>query len=136
MRLARQRGFTLRTGDPAFLPLKKKLLEIGGWSVCIPGIEPDLEKILSRGRRFPGKSRTMRGEPCRCHENSALCWEENRELCSIVTGYALTRDGMWRQHSWVYTNTGLVIETTVKRVQYWGYVLTEEECELFLENNI
>ena len=136
VRLARQRGFTLRTGDPIFLPLKKKLLDIGGWSVCTPAKEPDLEKILERGRRFPGRSRAMRGEPCNCHRNSALCWDENRELCFICTGYALTRDGMWRQHSWILTNTGTVVETTVKRVQYWGYVLDEEECELFLLENM
>lgn len=133
LRLARERGFTLRTGDPAFLPLKKRLLEIGGWSVCTPHIEPDLEKIISRGMRFPGRSRTMRGEPSQCHRNSALCWDENRELCTICTGYALTRDGMWRQHSWVLTNEGTVVETTVKRIQYFGFPMTPEECELFLE---
>lgn len=132
LRLARERGFTLRTGDPTHRPLKKILLEIGGWGVCI-NQEPDLEKILRRGVIFPGKSRMMKGEPCQCHRNSALCWDENRELCTICTGYALTRDGMWRQHTWVVTNSGLVIETTMKRVQYFGFMMTPEECELFLE---
>lgn len=132
LELARERGYTLRTGDPGLLPLKRKLLEIGGWSVCTIQGEQDLEKILARGRRFPGRSRTMRGEPCRCHRNSALCWDENRDLCTICTGYALTRDGMWRQHSWIVTNEGGVVETTVKRIQYFGFLLTHEECERFL----
>jgi hypothetical protein len=135
LRRGRESGFTLRTGDPAFLPLKRILLNIGGWSVCVPFKETDLEKIIQRGKRFPGRSKTMKGEPCQCHANSASCWEQNRELCKICTGYALTRDGMWRQHSWVFTNNGVVVETTQKRVQYFGFILTEKECESFLENN-
>ena len=115
--------------------LKEILLEIGGWAACLPRVEPDIKKIMNRGRRFPGKSTTMKGAPSRCHENSALCWDANRELCSICTGYALTRDGMWRQHSWVYTKTGQTIETTVKRIQYFGYIMTPDECEMFLEEN-
>jgi len=116
--------------------LKDILLDIGGWAACIPRIEPDLDKLLQRGRRFPGKSKTMRGERSRCHSNSAYCWDENRELCSICTGYALTRDGMWRQHSWILTNDRIVVETTVKRIQYFGYVMTPAECELFLLENL
>jgi hypothetical protein len=134
LRHARKAGITARTGNRD-CPLKKALLKIGGWAAVIPNIEPDLLKILERGRRFPGRSKTMRGEPCRCHSNSALCWDENRELCRICTGYALSKDGVWRQHSWVLTNDGTVVETTEKRVQYFGYVLTEKECEEFLESN-
>ena len=133
LKIAREKGFTLRTGNPTFLPLKRKLLGIGGWSVCTIHGEPDLEKILARGRRFPGKSRTMRGEPCQCHRNSALCWDENRDLCTICTGYALTRDCMWRQHSWILTHDGTTVETTVKRIQYFGFPMTPDECEDFLE---
>ena len=133
LELARERGFTRRTG--ARCPLKEILLDIGGWAVCVPHVEPDLANILARGRRFPGKSIMMKGEPCRCHENSALCWDTNRDSCNICTGYALTRDGMWRQHSWVVTRTGIVVETTMKRVQYFGFVLNHTECEIFLENN-
>lgn len=134
LRHARRSGFTTRTGNTD-CPLKKTLLDIGGWGACIPHIEPDLLKILERGRRFPGRSKMMRGEPCRCHSNSAACWDENRELCRICTGYALSRDGMWRQHSWVYTNDGAVVETTEKRVAYFGFVMDEDECEEFLAQN-
>lgn len=134
LRLARERGFTLRTGDPKHRPLKNILLGIGGWGVCI-NLEPDLEKIVERGMRFPGRSKSMKGEPCRCHSNSAFCWDANRELCTICTGYALSRDGMWRQHSWVFTHDGVVVETTEKRVAYWGYLMTPDECEAFLADN-
>lgn len=134
LREARKAGITARTGNRD-CQLKKALLAIGGWGAVIPAIESDFVNILKRGRRFPGKSKTMRGENCRCHSNSAACWDENRELCKICTGYALSRDGVWRQHSWVYTNNGVVVETTEKRVQYFGYILTEDECEEFHAQN-
>jgi hypothetical protein len=135
LKIARERGFTLKTGEPAWLPLKKILLDIGGWGVCTSRVEEDMELILSRGRKFPGKSKLMLGEPCQCHLNSACCWDENRELCKICTGYALSKDGMWRQHSWIFTNNGAVVETTEKRVAYFGYVMTHEQCEDFLADN-
>lgn len=122
-------------GNGPHQDLKEKLLDIGGWAAVIPVVEEDLKKLMTRGRKFPGRSRTMRGEPCRCHSNSAFCWDENRELCRICTGYALSRDGVWRQHSWVLTNQGTIIETTEKRIQYYGYIMTHEECELFLLDN-
>jgi hypothetical protein len=134
LRRAREAGITAKTGNKD-CRLKKTLLDIGGWAAVIPNIEPDLPKILKRGRRFPGRSKTMRGEPSRCHSNSAACWDENRELCKICTGYALSQDGVWRQHSWIYTNNDVVVETTEKRVQYFGYIMTIEECELFLDSN-
>ena len=134
LRRARKAGVTKLTGNKS-CPLKKLLLDIGGWAAIIPHVEHDLEKILERGRRFPGKSKTMKGRPSQCHSNSAACWDENKELCKICTGYALSRDGVWRQHSWVQTNNGVVVETTEKRVQYFGYVMTEDECEQFLEDN-
>lgn len=135
LKLAREQGFTLRTGDPKHRTLKRILLSIGGWGVCIRQ-EPDLEKIVERGYRFPGRSKSMKGQPCQCHSNSAFCWDENRNLCTICTGYALSRDGMWRQHSWVWTNDGVVVETTEKRIAYWGYIMTPDECEQFLFDNM
>jgi hypothetical protein len=133
--LKRAKQHTRGRGPKIHLGLKNILLNIGGWAACIPAVEPDLEKLKLRGRKFPGKSIMMKGEPCRCHSNSAACWDENRELCKICTGYALSRDGMWRQHSWILTNQGKIVETTEKRVQYFGYIMTLEECELFLDSN-
>ena len=135
LKIGVERGFTLDSGSHEHLPLKKILLGIGGWGVCIYK-EPDLERILTRGRRFPAKSKSMKGQPSQCHSNSAFCWDENRELCTICTGYALSKDGMWRQHSWVFTNDKVVVETTEKRVAYWGFLLTTDECERFLFENM
>lgn len=114
--------------------LKKKLLSFGGWAVCLPRIESDLDKILNRGRRFSGKAKMMRGEPCQCHMNSAALWEENKESLQICTGYALSKDGMWRQHSWCVMKTiksYKVVETTMPRISYYGYILDDKESFLF-----
>src|SRR5262249_8464594 len=55
----------------------------------------------------------------------------------IASGYALTEDGLWRQHFWgVDTAAGRVLETTVRRVRYFGVVLGDgdEAVEVFLGN--
>jgi hypothetical protein len=135
LRRARAAGMTARTGKTQ-CPLKKKLLEIGGWAVALPAIEPDLLKILERGGVFAGRSRLVKGETSRCHSNAAALWEANRRSCRICTGYALSRDGMWRQHSWIVTNNeGAIVETTEGRVCYFGFVMTPAECQQFLEDN-
>lgn len=134
------KGFTR---DKAFCkaqyePLKLRLLNIGGWAVILPMIEEDFDKIISRGLKFPGDSMTMRGEPSRCHSNSANLWDKNRNKLKISTGYALSKDGLWRQHTWCVwraTRSWRVVETTAKRIQYYGFIMDEEESEHFLENN-
>ena len=97
-----------------------------------------IPKILERGRFFCGSSYMRKGQDCQCHYNSARLWYKNKDRCFIATGYALSEDGLWRCHSWVVqpmARTVRVWETTVKRVAYFGVVLTSEECENFVENN-
>jgi len=53
----------------------------------------------------------------------------------IVTRYALSDDGMWRQHSWVLVGERLV-ETTEEREQYFGVVLSDGEAEEFRRWNL
>lgn len=127
-----------------FLALHLLLLEIGGEETCFPGIEVDIDRILERGRYYPGHSMLMRGRPSQCHANVAALWENNhRDIdIHICTGYALSADGLWRQHSWLLRNyktatqqRTLVIETTVKRLAYFGFELTEREATEFADNN-
>lgn len=121
------------------LALHDKLLSFGGQEVVMPDIEEDLKKILKRGQLFYGDhARMMRGKPSQCHRNSALMWDANRGRCQIATGYALSEDGLWRQHSWVVqplTLSWRVWETTEKRIAYFGFVLDDDECDEFLYNN-
>lgn len=138
---ANENGFTRNHpfDEGQYEHLKNILLDIGGWAVCLPRIEEDYQKLLLRGRRFAGKSILMRGEPCSCHSNSVSLWDENRSDVYVATGYALSKDGVWRQHSWCVKPTKRswrVVETTEKRVQYFGYIMHETEAEDFYWDNI
>jgi hypothetical protein len=121
--------------DPQWEKLENKLLSLGGDKVVFRP-EPDLDKIVSRGVSFKGKSKLCKLENSRCHENSAFLWSElKNEGFRIVTGWALTKnDGMWRQHTWGLMGNE-TIETTVKRAKYFGVILTEEEATKFYANN-
>lgn len=116
--------------------LREKLLSFGGIEACLPLVEEDYDAIMERGEFFYGSSYMRKGRPSRCHENASLLWDANRNNTKIATGYALSEDGLWRQHSWVVQELESgrlrVWETTVRRVAYFGFVMTEEECEKFL----
>lgn len=90
----------------------------------------------------------QKGEPSQCHTNSAMLWEANksrtlegpyREELALATGYAMSEDGLWRQHSWCVLRTPArvkVVETTVPKVAYYGFVMTHAEAERFAERSV
>lgn len=129
----------------AVLPLRDRLLSFGGQEVILAENEEDFKPIMGRGQLWVGdRVIMMKGAPNQCHRNSSYCWEANRDFPDgkvvLVTGYALWKDGYWRQHSWCvvrrngcYMST--VIETTTKFLAYFGYVMTEEESWRFLYDN-
>lgn len=127
--------------DPRFFDLHKKLLSFGGYETCFPVIEEDMEDILQRGQFWFGDHyRLLKGKKNACHANSCNLWEANRKdhEIAIATGYALSDDGVWRQHSWLLlrgSRSVQIVETTCKRVAYFGFVMTEEEALEFCENN-
>ena len=116
--------------------LHDKILSFGGDEVLLNQRDDDAELIFNRGQFFYGSKYFKKGENNHCHENAAYLWDANRGRCNIATGYALSEDGLWRQHSWVVqpmTRTVKVWETTVGRVAYFGVVFTDEESEKFFE---
>lgn len=118
--------------------LRERLLKIGGEEVCIPFVEEDINQILEYGQFWTHSPKLMKGEPSQCHYNSCCLWNNNKKNTLIATGYALSKDGMWRQHSWVIhikLRSNQVIETTVPRIAYYGYVMNFKMCEDFYENN-
>lgn len=119
------------------LALKARLLEMGGLGVVLAYREPHLEEILGRGLLLDGRYHVQdRGEPSRCHANTALLWENAPDRIGIMTGYALSDDGLWRQHSWAWHfQRGVVIETTLPRTAYFGVLLTDDEALAFAEAN-
>jgi hypothetical protein len=111
--------------------LEARLLAIGGERVVRPLGNPGsvnllVDLLLSRGQRYDLPIRKHRGRRNHCHTNSAELWGRDSECCRLVTGYALSDDGLWRHHSWVVDDKH-VHETTVERDVYYGVELTREE---------
>ena len=122
--------------SPELRPLLVRLLQEGGEFVVLPAIEEDLNNILSRGRLWTPKwLKMMPGENSMCHRNSALLWEANKKNCKLCTGYGLSKDGIWRQHSWCSQKKQVVVETTTPRELYFGFEMTPAESEKFLYEN-
>ena len=116
--------------------VRDKLLTIGGHAAVLAFNDPDDTKLLERGVWFPGEPvRMVGGRPGECHTN--LCvWYSTHPGAMLCTGYALSKDGLWRQHSWclMVQSTGRrIIETTLPRVAYYGYVMTVAEADDFCE---
>lgn len=122
---------------PELRPLLDMLLTMAGKYAVLPVVEEDLPSLLKKGRFYPGKgARTMPGAPSQCHRNVSRLWEANKKLVAIFTGYALSSDGIWRQHSWGYVRLfDRIIETTERRTLYFGFRLTREEAKQFAEDN-
>lgn len=132
-----------QTTYPKMAELRSRLLAFCGEDVCLnlsnDGLA-DADNLLECGQFWYGKSaKLMKGRDCRCHSNSAELYKINKDKFDIriCTGYALTEDGMWREHSWLVVakpNSSQIIETTVKRIAYFGWVLSEEECDEAIKN--
>lgn len=125
--------------------LRDRLLSIGGCDVVLPIVEDDIDNILKYGQLWDNiSSRLMKGRPCQCHSNSAELWYNNRDssvthgefALILCTGYALSRDGLWRQHSWLVQakpRSNVIIETTRGRVAYYGFGLTYAQANEFYD---
>ena len=126
--------------------LREGLLAFGGDFVLIPHVEEDLAAILTRGELRSGRGAHLEpGSPSQCHSNVSQLYESNEGnpdgRIAIATGYALSRDGLWRQHSWGVwydegSPSGLLVETTERRVAYFGFEMTSAEAESFSANNL
>ena len=114
---------------PEFTKLEQKLLSLGG-DMVVPRREPDQDKILSWGRLWNGAVKVVKGLPRNCHENVAKLWRKHPRRYHIATGWALSEDGLWRQHSWII-HGDTVVETTIPMEKYFGFVLTPLEAQRF-----
>lgn len=128
-------------GGKGLAKLREKLLSIGGEEVCLQ-FEDDLKNLMKRGRVFPSTGAKMsKGEPCHCHTNCCALWDANKNQTQIVVGWGLSADGIWRQHTFCWQpasghpRRGRVIETTQKRVIYFGFKLSRREAKEFCGAN-
>ena len=122
--------------QPEFEHLKLLLLRFGGDFVVAPNkIDQDVPRLLQSGFLMNGPITLRKMKSSRCHQNVAAIWRFQRpRTVSIATGYALSEDGLWRQHSWVVLQQGL-LETTEERTRYFGILLSNSEADHFAECN-
>ena len=125
--------------DPQMYILRRRLLETAGDAVFMYWNDEDIVPILQHGQFWMGHGAIMkRGRPCRCHANSAALWRANKDKVRICTGYALSDDGLWRQHSWCIwkkARSTKIIETTEPRILYYGFVMDDEQEMRFSREN-
>ncbi len=131
----------LQKFDERLYTLRDRLLSFGGESACLPMIEEDLTDILEKGQFWFGSgAKRMKGADSQCHRNSCDLYESNKDNLDvrICTGYALSDDGMWRQHSWLICHSprsNQISESHEHRIGYYGFVSTPEQCDRFCDAN-
>jgi hypothetical protein len=113
-----------------------RMLEAGGDLVLwVPG-DRDVQNWIERGQIIHSENLVCKpGLPNDCRANSARYWQKHNARCSIVTGYGLSADGMWRQHTFLTQADETVIETTVPRKLYFEYRLEPAEAWQFVDGN-
>ena len=136
---------------PSYLGLwrvwERRLLGHGGALVKHP-VDPerDIEYLLMHATVWHvdpvrGEVHFVEGVAHQCHANAGALWLKgstpNREhaVTGIGTGYALSGDGLWRQHSWAVTSHEVIVETTEVCVAYAGIVLSGPPARLFAALN-
>ncbi len=122
--------------QPELKRLKLLLLKLGGeFLVSPPKPDPDIAVILESGFVTGGRVVLREMRASSCHQNVSALWKERKSgIIGIATGYALSQDGLWRQHTWGILRDG-VLETTETRLKYFGILLQGEQADHFAECN-
>jgi hypothetical protein len=122
--------------QPELKRLKTVLLRLGGdFLVAPPKPDQDVPMLLEQGFLTSGPIKLKVMKSSSCHQNVAFLWTKRKfGIVGIATGYALSDDGLWRQHSWGILRDG-VLETTQARQKYFGIVLQGERADFFAANN-
>jgi hypothetical protein len=112
---------------PYLVPLAKRLASIGGdtpviWNDDELTSELFVAMLLLFGHVSSGKdARLQRMESSACHANSIKLARKDLNLHQREMGFALSADGCWRPHSWVWDSTkNQIVETTELRNKYFG----------------
>jgi hypothetical protein len=123
--------------DAQIEKLRSILLTIAGSKVVGLAFNHYVGGILFNGRQFSTTGlRQEHGDRSQCHQNTAQLYISGRyREASIVTGYALFDDGIWRRHSWLL-NLDSIVESTVPRTIYYGCELSDAEAILFCWYNL
>ena len=132
--LLRERNCVAFAEDPRRIELEHRLLELGGTFALLFLPDPQIGDLLERGQYFPAARALMcLGAAHNCHANAAMMLVTSKGDVRIASGYALSDDGLWRQHSWgIDAHDGHILETTERRLRYFGYVMDDRESAMRL----
>jgi hypothetical protein len=116
--------------------LKGLLLGFGGeFLVAPPKPDQDVPLLLERGFLMSGPVMLNVMQSSSCHRNVASVWTRKEfGIVGIATGYALSDDGLWRQHTWGVLRNG-ILETTEERLKYFGLLFQGNRADFFAESN-
>jgi hypothetical protein len=111
--------------------LTAKLSKCAGWAMVATNITT-LPYMITEGFLLDGEDAVMEiGAPSACHDNASRLTRLNSEKMVLMTGYALSDDGMWRSHSWCLSSEDdgsfTIIETTVPRLAYFGHIVRRNQ---------
>jgi hypothetical protein len=110
-----------------------RVLDNGGSDV-VPPLSPDplIDMLSETGVVVGGAVETLAGgPPSQCHANAVRLWRDGR-AAAIGTGYALSEDGLWREHSWGISDGGAILETTEARTLYFGIEMRDDFAQWFV----
>ena len=110
------------------------VLDKGGL-IVVPPASPDplIDYLATTGSlASPASTTNFAAEVSDCHANAARLWRAS-EIESIGTGYALSDDGLWREHSWGWRQGDVLVETTERRRAYFGVKLDGDGAEWFAD---
>jgi hypothetical protein len=122
--------------QPELKALRRLLLSIDGTELVAPSCpDADLLLLLERGFVMAGGVRLKNMIASECHRNVAKLWaKKKKDVVGLGTGYGMTDDGLWRQHSWLVLRQG-ILETTKERTHYFGILLQGQAAADFVINN-
>ena len=103
--------------------MEKILKDLALGSMIAPVSESDIDIILSNGKVMEYPITMKRMKRSSCHDNVYHLTTKSPVL-QPYTGWALSDDGVWRQHSWAFDpRNETIIETTEPRELYFGILL-------------
>jgi len=123
--------------QPEIKRLSALLLRLGGEFLVAPSNpDQDIPLLLEDGFVTSGTIKLKPMKSSSCHQNVASLWKKKQlGIVAISTGYGLSEDGLWRQHSWGIWREG-ILETTRTRTKYFGIILQGKHADFFAANNL
>ena len=110
-------------------PQSKTAEEEEGWDD-----DEDIGGIVNNGKYWNQKVILSQGLKAACHGNSACAYDKTDGRLKMITGVALSSNGKWYLHSWVYNpEKDVIYETTgTKWGAYYGYQIADWDMNMVL----